>query len=68
MDHQITAGPLVGPVKSIGKAQIEGQVIAAVRIELIWADGVETLRGLKVALFQFRPQIAGIFADIVGPK
>ena len=50
MHHEIRSRALVRAIERVGKTQVEGAVPAAVRIERLLVDGVEALRGLRVAL------------------
>ena len=64
--HQVTAGALEAAVEGVGKADIEGQVIAAVGVQPLFGDTVEALGRLQVAFLAFRAELAGIAADRVG--
>ena len=50
-------------VEGVGKAQIEGAVPAARRIERLGIDRIEALRRLAVALYQLGAEPAGPAAD-----
>jgi hypothetical protein len=64
--HDMRAGPPVGLVVLVGIADVEGQVVAGVRIHLRRGDGVEAFGRLAIALLDLRAEHAGPLADVVG--
>jgi len=61
--HQIAPGSSMGSIVGVGKAEVKGEMKAAVRIHPARDDLVEPFRALAVALAQLRAEIAGIGAD-----
>jgi hypothetical protein len=53
------------PVEGVGKPQVEGEMMARVRIELRPAHPVEALRRLPVAFAQLGPKVTGEPADLI---
>ena len=56
MHHQGRSGAPLLPVERIGEAEIEGEMLDAIRVELLARHPVEPLRRLPVALFELRPE------------
>src|SRR5262245_39999114 len=68
MHHQVAACALVSLIEQVGKAEIERAMPAAMRIQGLGIDRVETLGSLPVALAQLRAQRARPAADRVDCK
>ncbi len=64
--HEERAGAALLPVVHIGKAEIEGKMHPAVRIELLLGHGVEAFRRLPVAFFELRPKPSRPQTDRIG--
>lgn len=63
MHHDEVAGALMSEVVLVGVADIEGEMIAAGGVELLWCDRVEAFGGLHVAFAGFRAESAGESGD-----
>src|SRR3712207_5730577 len=55
----------MGAVIFVWESDIEGEMIAGVRVHLRRADRVEALRGLAVSLLELGAENAGPLADLV---
>src|SRR5262249_24120670 len=66
--HQERPGAPVRAIESIRKAEIEGAVPAAIRVQLPVFDLINALGRLPVACPQFRPEISREIADRIGGK
>jgi hypothetical protein len=53
MNHQEAACPSLRAVIGVGKAEVEGQVITASRVQLRSRYAVETFRALAISFAQF---------------
>ena len=66
VDHEVGAGAAEGPVIGVGVADVEGEVVARLRVHLRRGDDVEALRRLAVAFHLLRPEPSRPLADLVG--
>jgi hypothetical protein len=64
--HEEFTGAPVRLVINVWIAEVEGQVVAGIRVHLVARDLVETLRRLPVPLSHLWPEITGPDADGVG--
>ena len=68
VNHDEGASAAVGAVVGIGVADVEGEVVARVWVELVFGDEVESFGGLAVAFFEFGAEGAGHAGDRVGAE
>jgi len=68
VNHNGAACSLMGTVVSVRIADVEGEVVAAVRIKLSSSNAIEPFRRLKVTARELGSEIAAEGADAIGAK
>jgi hypothetical protein len=66
MHHEERSGAPMRSIKRIGKAEIEGAMLDAIRVKLLGRYRIEPLRCLKIALFELWPKPPRPQADRIG--
>src|SRR5262245_52493657 len=66
MHHKKTAGSTQRSIKSIGIANIEGEILTGVWIHLLRCNIIKSFRRLVITLDNLWPKFSGKFADRVG--